>query len=250
MKKIKPTLFLLSIILIIAACNKNGEIVKYPSFGSLNISGTLSSPLIIKIDGKIIDTLNAASNGLVTPVEEGNHKISLLNSAKKSVIDTVLTFQKRKTRYLTNFFYTGYGVLFPDPDKTRKPTRGNMLVRFVITDKTLPNELNLKLFVLDFGTGISTPLNIKINGVRKDKFSNYIELHNPGSSDFYYLLEGYDLSGKKIMSIDNNTYGFIVSDNNSYAPFTENSIISLGIGPGNESDPSHIPQVIFQRIAK
>jgi hypothetical protein len=247
MKKIKLFLFLMSIVLV-TACKKNGEIVKNPSFGTLNITGTLSNPLIVKVDGKIIDTLNSGGD-LSKPVEEGSHKITLSDSTNKPVIDTTLKFARAKITSLSNFFYTGYGILFPDPDTARKPSPGKMLIRLVITDKSLPDKLNLELFILNFSSGVSTPLNVKINGVGKDKFSNYIEVDNPGSGDSYYVVEGYDLNGNKKMSIDNNTYGFLVSDSN-YTPFTENSIVSIGIGPGDEFNPSHIPQVIFQRVAQ
>ncbi len=252
MKKIKLLLLLLSIVLV-TACKKNGEIIKYPSFGTLNINGTLASPLIVKIDGKIIDTLNL-DGGFSKPVAEGSHKISLADSTNKPLIDTTLKFERAKTTYLNNFFYTGNSILFPDADTTKNPPRGSAWVRFVIIDKTLPDELNLEVSLYDFNTGVKIPAG-EIKNVKKDRFSAYIELNKLTSPeiDVLYVIEGTDLSGKKVLSVDDYSCGFIsFSDNYDEYNFVPNSIISIGIGPppADGSSNFHLPQLIFKRVAK
>jgi hypothetical protein len=242
------TLFLL---FLMPACKKSGEIVRYPSYGNLSISGIFTSSLAVYVDEKSVDTLK---DGLILRLEEGTRHISFVDKTNKTLLDTVLTLEKGKTVYLSDFFYAGYGLLLPDMDLTRKPSPGNMLVRFIITDKTLPDELNLSLSVYDFGTGAITPVT-SLNGVRKDQFSDYIELENPadlpGASDPYYVIEGTDLNGNKVLSIDDNNFSFIFYDRN-ISPYIPNNILSIGIGvvPEDGSSTYHMPDVIFQRVAQ
>jgi hypothetical protein len=248
MKQLQPLYILIIFVFLFTACQKNGEVIHYPSYGKLYINGILSAPLTVQIDGKIIDTLGVGSE-LLLPVEEGQRKVSLLDSLNNPVIDTLLTIEKREIKNLRDFFYTGNGILFPDLDTTRAPTVGKMLIRFVITDKKLPDEMRFVLFTLDYNTGAYLPVNKTIHNVRKDGFTDYIELDNPGDS--YYVIEGYDLQGNKIMSIDNSSYGLIVADNN-YLSFIPNNVLSMGIGnlPADGSLPYHEPVVIFQRVAQ
>jgi len=258
MKKIQPFIILLAFLFMLSSCKKGGEIVVYPSFGNLSISGTLSTYLLVHIDNKITDTLKKDLN---IKLEEGAHKISFFDDKSKLILDTVMDFEKGKTRFLSNFLYTGKGMLFPDNDLTRKPAPGKMLVRFVLLDEELPDEMNLDL-ILYYTTPVNYfSMNIKINGVRKDKFSNYIELAAPlplapvGARTAQYVLEGYDLNGQKLMSIGAtsaaNTFGYIkysaIGAGTTYIP---NNIISLGIGAKiSATNKIHNPIVIFERVA-
>ncbi|MCC8407820.1 hypothetical protein LJ707_02695 [Mucilaginibacter sp. UR6-1] len=253
MKKNRLVYILLIVVVAFQACKKEGEPIIYPSFGQLKISGSTSSALIIAVDGKVTDTLASTSGSdLVLTVEEGKRKISLLDSLKKTVLDTTITIKSGSITNLSNFFYTGDGLLFPDPDSTRKPTPGHALVRIVITDKNLPDVLNIDIVKLDFATGESTPV-AHIDGLTKSAFSGYIDLSDPLSADAFYVIEGTDLSGNKVMSIESGNYGIISYDTdiNVGLTFLPNSIISLGIGPipSDGSLPFHDPLVIFKRIA-
>ena len=118
---------------------------------------------------------------------------------------------------------------------------------------SFPLSLNLEISFYDFNTGVKTPIG-KVNGVKKNQFSTYIELSNSSSPDELYIIDGTDLNGHKVLSIDDFSSGYISFDFdlNIGTVFVPNSIISMGIGaiPDDGVSTFHNPEVIFKRIAK
>ncbi|MBS7566955.1 hypothetical protein KHS38_21295 [Mucilaginibacter sp. Bleaf8] len=245
---------------ILSACQK-GKDLESPGFGKLNITSSFAAdanPLLVQIDGETKDTLTFAKQGISgLPVKGGKRRILLINQANKQIItDTTVTIEIQNTFTLPTFLYTGTAALFDDV--TAKPAQDSMLVRFVITDPALPNNMNIELILTDFG-GTRLPLsNKKISSIRKDKFSSFIQLPNPASllpegtdpTFFYYVIEGFDPANgnAKVMSIDEGSYSYVL-DFETFSTYTPNAVISLGIG-APQGDPSHYPSNIFRRIVK
>jgi hypothetical protein len=245
---------------MLTACQKGKDLVT-PAYGKLSVTSSFSpdaSPLLIQIDGETKDTLTAAKPFIDNlPLKEGERHIVFINQTNKQVItDTTVVISSQKTFTLPTFLYTGTAALFDDV--TAKPAVDSMLVRFVITDPALPNVMDLELTLTDFG-GTKLPLTSKkMRGVRKDKFSNFIQLPDPSSllppgtdpAFYYYVIEGFDPANgnQKVMGIDEGTYSYVL-DFETFTTFTTNAVISLGIGAA-QTDPSHMPSNIFRRIAQ
>jgi hypothetical protein len=251
-----PCIFL--IIITFFSCQK-GKDFSESEFGVLNIESTFSAGasefLFVQIDNVTVDTLTASSTDVGDkPIQAGKRRITLFNpEINKIIADTMVDIKPSKTFKLPTFLYTGTAALFDDP--TAKPSADSMLVRFVTLDPKLPDIINIELSFYDFaGTRISLP-NKKLNGIRKDKFSEFIQFPDPAplvpGTVAYYTIEAFDPAdnNKKVMSIDDGSLSYIY-DYDTNAPFLQNGVISMGIGLQPDGDPTHVPITIFRRIAQ
>lgn len=254
-------IFLFTSTIVLTACQKGKEL-ESPGFGSLTVISSFSadaSPLLVQIDGKTEDTLTTdkpSINGF--PIKEGERHLVFINLTNKKVItDTTIKIERQKTFTLPTFLYTGTGALFDD--LTAKPEAGSMLVRFVNTDPTLPNVMDIEISLWDFG-GTRYPVTSKIlKGIGKDKFGSFIQLPNPSKvlpagidpAPFFYFIEGFDPANgnKKVMSTDEANACYLF-DPDSFAAFTPNVVLSLGIPPPSEFTTFREASTIFRRVVQ
>ncbi|KAA2243821.1 hypothetical protein F0L74_15210 [Chitinophaga agrisoli] len=238
------------------SCNK-GEDIRGVGFGSLEVSSVFSgeaSPLLVQVDGETRDTLSVDKPYTTQKIliKEGEHQLVLFNmTTQKALTDTTITVEATKTISLPKFYYTGDAALFDD--LTAKPSSpDNMLVRVVTLDPSLPDVMDLKISVYDYAS-VNIPLADKmIKGVRKDRFSGFIELPDPATlappdvAFILYAIEGYDPNdnNKKVMSIENGTNSYFLLSNNQY--YIPNAVVSMGIGAYR--DGVQEPFEIFERI--
>lgn len=248
-------------ILILTCCKKDGGRLVSPSFGQLSISITMTGnapALLICVDGITTDTIREGTVKLF--IKTGERKLSITDLRNTVILDTVMSIQVRNPVILTGL-YTGYAVLLDDSDSSLKPEPDSLLIRFATTDQLLPDLLDIELSLYDFA-GTHIPLSGKVvKGIRKDRFSSYIQLADPAVihpdfSSFYYVIEAYDATPgreyKKVMSIEESTVSYLdYSGDFSYTWIPDN-IISFGIGPAPADGSTGIrnPQLIFQRIAQ
>jgi hypothetical protein len=253
MKKNAFIILILSIVTFLSSCKK-GEIESYPGFGYLQLKGNHSegtSPLILSVDDQTQDSVR----GEVTlPIKSGERHIRVKKLDGAVLIDTTLNIPFQQTVTLPSYFFNGSVFLVDDynPETMAKPAAGKSLIRFIISDNSLPDELNIEIFNTDLATGISTSV-ATVAGIRKDRFSGYIELEDPvllaGSYDAVYTIEATDQNGNKLLSLADNSFGFISFEFDISTYFTPNNVVSLGIGPQPADGSSAIrnPQVIFRK---
>ena len=242
------------------SCQKGGREIPSPSFGQLSIHITSpvgASTLLIRIDGAVRDTLKEGTHNLF--IETGERRLTITDLKNAAVLDTTIIIQLRSPVALTGL-YTGYAVLLDNPDPGLKPQPDSLLIRFVTTDRQLPDRIDIVLSLYDFA-GTHIPLDNKVvKGIRKDKFSEYIQLADPEAihpdyRSFYYVIEAYDTRPgreyKKVMSIEESTVSFLDYSGDFSYTWIPNNIISFGIGPAPADGSTGIrnPQLIFQRTA-
>ncbi|MCD8739850.1 hypothetical protein LT679_04485 [Mucilaginibacter roseus] len=262
MKNLRQIFSLIIItVFLFNACQKGKEL-ENPAFGSLKIISSFTGdadPLLIQVDGRTLDTLTSVKqsiNGL--RLKEGERHLVFINQRNSKVItDTIINIERQKNFELPTFLYTGTGTLFDD--LVEKPQPDSMLVRIVSIDPALPEIMNIQISLYDFAGNQYQLPNKSINGVRKDKFSNFIQLPNPiqllppgtDPSSFYYFIEGFDPANgnKKVMSIEEGN-GCYVIDLDSFAAYTPNLVLSLGIGAPTEFSTLRDPSNIFRRVAQ
>jgi|GEM_PF-1824729 hypothetical protein len=260
--KQNSTLFilLLAIPILIFSCKKNGEIIEVPSFGQFSISLTSpsgSSPVLLQVDGVLKDTLEGKTVNI--KLEAGKRQISIVDLQKKKILDTTVMIEPRKPISLTCFF-NGTTILVDNLDPTVKPQTDSLLIRFVTTDKILPDLMDIEISLYDFGGTLIPLKNKTLKGIRKDKFSTYIQLPHPNvidpsfdSSMIFYVIEGYDATPtgnhKKVMSIEEFNCSYLEYSVDQLSIWIPNNIISFGIGPApaDGSTTLRSPQLIFQR---
>lgn len=266
MKKYILIIGLASLVTVFLSACKKGEDILGAAYGRLMLSSVFSgeaSPLLVQVDGETKDTLNVEKPGTLQEIilKTGQHQMVLVNQqTKKTLTDTAITIETGKLTNLPKFYYTGTSALFDD--LAAKPTADSMLVRFVTLDPKLPDVMDIEISLWDFG-GTPTPLaNKKIKGIRKDKFSNFVQFPNPAillppdtdPSFFYYTIEGYDPAhnNKKVMAIEDGSISYIYDfdSGGAISTFIANDVISLGIDKQPDSDPTHVPTIIFSRIAQ
>lgn len=242
------------------SCKKQGDAILYPGFGTLQLKGTVpagTDAFTLQIDSNKPDSLKPKASQIdVTKIlEQGKRRVGIYKG-NAALLDTTLQFPQGSTQTLT-FLYTGTSLLFDDPDTTRKPESGNILVRFATTDNTLPDKMNIEIFLYYTLSGTKTmPLNIKLENISKDRFSDYVELSNPtklapaGATNARFVIEGYNAATQqKVMAISDNSMSYIKLDKISGTglTYTPNAVISLGIGAAVGSSKIHVPSIIFMR---
>ncbi|TCC96569.1 hypothetical protein [Pedobacter hiemivivus] len=259
-KNINAVLLIFAAILtLITSCKKVGELMAVPSFGNLSVKFNTPADhkLLLRIDGQLKDTLK--DDGNLFQLEVGDNKISVTDFQGKMVLDTTIKIERSKTASLEGVF-TGAVVLLDNMDLTIKPQTDSLLIRFITTDPLLPDQMDIEISLCDFG-GTTAPLgNKKISGIRKDKFSAYIQLPNPNVIDpsfdstfMFYVIEGYDATPggtrRKVMSIDELSVSFLDYRGAFDFVWVPNNIISFGIGPAPEDGSTTLrnPKLIFQR---
>lgn len=259
-KNINAVLLIFAAVLtLITSCKKEGELMAVPSFGNLSVKFTTPADhqLLLRIDGQLKDTLK--DDGNLLKLEAGDNKVSVTDLQGKMVLDTTIKIERSKTVSLKGIF-TGAVVLLDNMDPAIKPQTDSLLIRFITTDPLLPDQMDIEISLYDFG-GTIVPLgNKKISGIRKDKFSAYIQLPNPNvidpsfdSTSMFYVIEGYDASPegahRKVMSIDELNVSFLDYQGMSDFIWVPDNIISFGIGPVPEDGSTTLrnPKLIFQR---
>lgn len=245
------------------SCKKNGEIIEVPSFGQLSVrltSPSGSDPVLLQVDGMVKDTLRGETRNL--QLESGKRQISIVDLQKKKILDTAIIIEPRKPILLSCFF-NGSTVFVDNLDPALKPQKDSLLVRFVTTDKTLPELMDIEISLYDFGGTVVPLKNKTLKGIRKDKFSAYIQLPHPNVIDpsyepnfMYYIIEGFDATTggnhKKVMSIEESNFSYLDYSGDFTFTWVPNNIISFGIGPvpADGSSTFRGPQLIFQREIK
>ena len=271
MKINRLLLFTTTIMCIFSACKKEGEIVAYPDFGRLAVSGSApvgSKPLLIQIDGQLQDSMVVGSTGGVNKnmiIQSGKRKLSILSHENKLLIDTVLNFTVGQVNTLPVFLYTGSSLLFDDPS-SKPSTAGNVLFRFVNNSSTLPDLMNIEIVLIYTQSGARKIVSIdkKLTGITRDKFSGYLELAPltsltpAGATGATYLIIGTNsATGEVVMNVDpvpastNNTYTTLrYTLATTSTTFVPNAVVSLGIGdPASASTKIRASKAIFARIA-
>jgi len=255
-----PFILILLVQLLMFSCKKDGEIINAPSFGKLSVRLTSASgtaPVLLQIDGVVKDTIGADPISL--QLEAGKRLISIVDLQNKKVLDTTVNIDLKNPVSLSCFF-NGSTVLVDNLDLTLKPQKDSLLIRFVTTDQTLPDLMDIQISLFDFG-GTVIPLGNKtLKGIRKDKFSAYIQLPHPNvidpvfeSNTMFYVIEGFDATAggnhKKVMSIEEFNCSYLDYSGDLSFMWVPNNIISFGIGPvpSDGSTTLRSPQLIFQR---
>lgn len=242
------------------SCKKNGEIIEVPSFGRLSVrltSPSGSDPVLLQVDGAVKDTLRGEIRSL--QLESGKRQISIVDLQKKKILDTAIVIEPRKPVLLSCFF-NGSTMFVDNLDPNLKPQKDSLLIRFVTTDKILPDLMDIEISLYDFGGTLIPLKNKTLKGIRKDKFSTYIQLPHPNvidpsfdSSMIFYVIEGYDATPtgnhKKVMSIEEFNCSYLEYSVDQLSIWIPNNIISFGIGPApaDGSTTLRSPQLIFQR---
>ncbi|TKC08069.1 hypothetical protein FA048_12980 [Pedobacter polaris] len=270
--KINRLLYLAAVMLLLfSACKKEGEIVTYPDFGKLSVSGSApigSKPLLIQIDGKLQDSMLVGITGTVSKnmiIQTGERKLTILDHDNKLLIDTTLSFTVGKTNTLPIFLYTGTSLLFDDLN-SKPATPGNVLFRFVNNSASLPDLMNIEVVLIYTQAGARKIVSMdkKLNGITRNKFSGYLELVPPtsltptGATGATYIIIGTNAAtGEVVMNVDpvpastNNSYGTLrYTLTASSTTYVANAVVSLGIGdPATSSTKIRASKAIFARIA-
>lgn len=255
MKNIQFFYIVAALLTAFTSCKK-AEDIDGVGYGQLNVSSVFSgnaAPLLVQVNGETKDTLTASKPATLQNIflHSGEYEVKLVNQETKKVLsDTTITIETAKIISLPAFFYTGSEILFDD--FTAKPEQDSMLVRFIILDPTLPDELDITFSLYDFDQ-INFPMEEKrVNGVRKDRGSSYIQFPNPNTifpdaSFILYAIEAYKAgTNEKVMDIASGTYSYIVTS--GFQPFLANGVSLIGIGPWESG--AHAPVVIFSHIAE
>lgn len=224
------------------SCEK-GKDLDSPGYGKLSVLSTFGNeekPLLIKVDGETKDTLNLnrpiSQDHILVPA--GNHQVSLVNTENnKTLLETQLLFETRKTVSLPRFWYREGALLLDDYDPVtmQKPGAGNILVRFVNVDKDLPADMRLEIVVY-YKIGRSyfkAPTGITIAKVTKGGFSEFLELPDwkslAPSGALYCTVEGYDnATGEQVLGADRNV-GSRLSFDGVEDVYTPNMVYSMAI---------------------
>lgn len=251
---IKSGLFLV-MLWMVTACQE-GENIASEQYGHLIVQasfGANAANLIISVDGEPADTL-VASNPyaeLILPV--GKRVIELINIETEVVLsnDTIdLAVGQRFN--LPKFLYTGDAALFEDLES--RPAPDSMLVRFVNIDPELPEVIDVEIVLHDFAE-LRMPIK-RLAGIRKDRFSNYIQLPSPylfiseaqyPPGSVYYVIEAYDPNNdnNKVMSIEAYNYCYVYSGFGAgFEAYIPNAVISMGIATNFNMT------IIFERLAQ
>lgn len=261
MKK-NNTILTLFIVLsaLFTACKKDGTLIQTPEFGKLLLNLTVADntgPLLVRVDGVTVDTVE---NGIIgINMETGKRRISIVDEQAKVMLDTTLAIEVRKSSTLSGLLI-GDKILLDNLDPQLKPQTDSLLVRFVTTDPTLPDLMDIEISLYDFG-GTYIPLKNKIiKGIRKDQFSDYIQLPHPNVIDpsfdstfMFYVIEGYDATSggnnRKVMSIEEFNVSYLDYSGDFTFMWVPNNIVSFGISavPSDGSTTLRNPQLIFQR---
>lgn len=248
-------LYVVAALLTASASCQKGEEIRGIGFGQLKVSSVFSgdaSPLLLQVDGEIKDTLTVSKPATLRNIflPSGQYTVRLVNQQTKAVLlDTALTIEASKITRLPDFFYLGTAAVFDD--FSAKPDTDSMLVRFITLDPALPDEMDLTFSFYDFDQ-MNIPLAEKrINGIRKDRFSSFIQLPDPAvlfpdAPFIVYAIEGYKAgTNEKVMDIANGTYSYIAL--NGFQFFIANGVGSMGIGPLESG--IHSPVEIFFHLA-
>jgi len=230
--------------IVLSSCQKGAEI-KGTGYGKLNVESTFDSQakdLLVQVDGetKAILTATNPSSANKIIVAEGPHQVSLVSTENQKVLkDTTIQFQTAKTSTLPRFWNKGSVLLFDDYDPTKmpKPANGNILVRFITTGSSLPDDMRIEI-VVSYRSGRNS---LKVNSgktilhVSKNAFTDYIELPDwktlipAGSGTSFYTVEAYDnATNNKIIGVG-TTVGSQIYLNGSISEFFPNSVFSLAI---------------------
>ncbi len=254
---------LILITIVFFSCNKEGEEIYYPTFGKLTFNVTMpggSDPLFVQLEERTIDTIKV-SGAYSETMEEGDRNIKIVDGEGKILLEKSFTISNKNPLSLKSLF-TGSAFLLDDNDTELKPAQDSMLVRFVTLDQTLPDIMNIDLVILYYDENfslITIPINKHITNIRKDQFSEFIQLPNPAAftppGAYYpqYGIEGCDAtpggSNQKVMSIADNTYSYIFYKEMDFEwNWINNNILSMGIDA--PSGGIYQPAVIFQRVAE
>lgn len=242
---------------LFSSCEK-GEDIPGVGYGKLQLNSSFSgdaSALLIQVDGETKDTLTStkpATTGDGIVLKTGKHRVLLVNQETKKVLsDTTVSIETARVFNLPKFFYSGTAALFDDLNA--KPQKDSILIRLVTTDPALPEVMDITISLYDYDQ-INVPLvNKKIRGVRKDRFSEFVQLPDPYSlapnaSFILYAIEATDPNdnNKKVMDIAEATNSYLEFEGPSY--YTPNGVLSMGIGPFEGG--VHLPVRIFNRIAE
>ncbi len=255
------TLFIIFLILplLFLSCKKDGEIISAPSFGKLAVkftSANASEVFLLEVDGVVQDTVSKIGE---LSLESGKRRITIFDVEQKQILDTTVEIDVRRKVSLSCFF-NGTTVFTDNLDPALKPQTDSLLVRFVSTDKALPELMDIQISLYDFGGTIIPLMNKTIKGIGKNKFSEYIQLPNPNVIDpnfdatfMFYVIEGFDATPganyQKVMSIDDFSFTWLTYKDDGTFSWVPNNIISLGIGAAPEDGSSSLrtSQLIFQR---
>ncbi len=235
---------ILPILTLLSSCQK-GEEIKGTGYGKLTVESTFDSQakdLLVKVDGETKATLTATNSNSVGKiiVAEGPHKVSLVSTENQKVLkDTTIQFQTAKTSTLPRFWNKGNVLLFDDYDPTKmpKPANGNILVRFITTGVSLPDDIRIEI-VVSYRSGRNS---LKVNSgktilhVSKNAFTDYIELPDwktliptdAGAS--FYTVEAYDNANNTKIIGAGTTVGSQIYLNGSNTVFIPNAVFSLAI---------------------
>jgi hypothetical protein len=235
------------------SCQKGEDIID-PAYGKLNITTFFADnvpPLLVQVDGKTIDTLRPEHPSKLINLYAGDRNIQMVNQqTQQSVLDTILHIEPGATTNMPQLYYIGNTAVFDD--MTSKPEKDSMLVRFIILDPSLPDELDLHFTLYDFGSFIQPIEEKKLYGVRKDRFSQFIQLPDPVSMmpDAPFLIFGVEAykagTNEKVMDLAQGTGTYVVAS--EWRFFVPNAIISVGIG--RENLGAHEPFNIFTHIVE
>lgn len=234
--------FILATLVLLSSCQKGAEI-KGTGYGKLNVESTFDSQakdLLVKVDGETKATLTATNSNSVGKiiVAEGPHKVSLVSTENQKVLkDTTIQFETAKTSTLPRFWNKGAVLLFDDydPIKMPKPANGNILVRFITTGTSLPDDMRIEI-VVSYRSGRNS---LKVNSgktilhVSKNVFTDYIELPDwrtliPAGTTGLYTVEAYDnATNTKIIGAGTTVGSQIYLNGNTL--FIPNAVFSLAI---------------------
>lgn len=262
-------LFLL-ITVFLSSCQDGEDIAGATGYGQLKIKSTFSagaSPILVQIDGETKDTLSETKSSISGMIlKEGLRKYKLIKETDQQILlDTDINILPGKMTVADAFMYNGETALFDD-ELDKWPQQDSMLVRFVTTDPILPDRMDIDILLYYNSGGVKLiSLGKTIQGVTKDKFSEFIQLPYPvllsptGARYARYLIEGYDSDTKEKVMI----YSITNTANNTAAVFpssippTYSSIssinkgtvaLSIGIGASTGSNLLHQCSIVFWRV--
>jgi len=235
--------FILPSIVLLSSCQKGTEI-KGTGYGKLTVESTFDSQakdLLVKVDGETKATLTATNSNSVGQiiVAEGPHRVSLVSTENQTVLkDTTIQFETAKTSTLPRFWNKGNVLLFDDYDPTKmpKPANGNILLRFITTGLSLPDDIRIEI-VASYRSGrnsLKVTSGKTILHVSKNVFTDYIELPDwrtliPAGTAGFYTVEAYDnATNAKIIGVG-TTVGSLIYLNGNNTVFIPNAVFSLAI---------------------
>lgn len=238
MKKIKLLFLIILISQLFFACRKDGKLIEAKSYGGFNITSTTTTEigiLLIDVDGKITDTLEAPSATKNIKAYIGDHKIKIYQPGKANspVIDTVLNIKRDSLKL--NFLYTGdLKIIGGGYDGSIKPAPGNSLVQFVNIDKSLPPALDMKIYEIyynDAGEYFYDEV-ATVKGINRTGFTPYAELPPPKHVDDgfngYYFEVFNAANHEKLVDLLTD-FPSVYFDPGGGSTFLPNKVMSLGV---------------------